>query len=45
MNRLVDKIAAAIIALATIVVVSTAFASIAPAETEERMATACFKEP
>jgi hypothetical protein len=44
MNRLIEKVAAATIALATLVVVSTAFAGIAPGETKEPAAAACFRE-
>ena len=45
MNRLIEKIAAATIALATIVVVSTAFASIALSETEQPIVAACLEQP
>ena len=44
MNRLLEKVAAATIALATIVVVSTALAGVTPAETKEPAAAACFRE-
>ena len=44
MNRLIEKVAAATIALATIVVVSTALAGVTPAETEDHAAAACFEQ-
>jgi hypothetical protein len=44
MSKLIERVAAATIVLATIVVVSTAFAGITPAETEEPAEAACFEQ-
>ena len=44
MSRMLEKVAAATIALATIVVVSTALAGVTPAETKGPAAAACFKQ-